>query len=322
MKRKISLVLVTFLIVAGVLGIGISFTNIDAKFNGISKEPRKFGATYMTMTNPYFVMLNETIQEAVEVNGDILLTRDPAQDQGKQNEEILQMLEEGVCAIFLQPVDWKDVKPALKACKKAGVPVFSVDSYVYDQEYVVSTIVSDNYDAGVQCAKDLMRRYDSAKIVLLEHKIMKSVLDRTQGFADTLQGHPGYEIVERYPAGAELETGMAAMRQILKQDNMEFDTVMGSNDPTALGALAALQQEGKAEGINIYGIDGSPDGKAMIKQGYMAGTSAQQPVKLANVAVKTAYQYLKGKPVDKEIIIPVTLITKDNLVDFDIDGWQ
>ena len=104
----------------------------------IEDRPMKFGATYMTMNNPYFKVLNEGIKEVVESNGDILITRDPAQDQKKQNNQILEMLEEGVKAIFLNPVDWKGVEPALKACYEAEVPVFNIDTLVYDYSYVVS----------------------------------------------------------------------------------------------------------------------------------------------------------------------------------------
>lgn len=44
------------------------------------------------------------------------------------------------------------------------------------------TIVSDNYDAGVQCAKDMMERLDSANIVLLKHTTAKSAKERIEGF--------------------------------------------------------------------------------------------------------------------------------------------
>jgi len=40
------------------------------------------------------------------------------------------------------------------------------------------------------------------------------------------------------------------------------------------------------------------------------------------VAAETAYRYLAGEPVDKYISLPSTLITKDNLNSYEIDGWQ
>ncbi len=317
--RYMVVVLIAAVCVAALLLLSGDFSK-TVWFN--DGEQRKFGATYMTMSNPYFVVLDEELRESIEENGDILLTRDPSQDQEKQNQQIIDMINEGVSAIFLQPVDWKNVKPALVACREAGVPVISVDAYVFDQEYVVSTIASDNYGAGVLCAEYIMQKQDSAKIVILGHYKMQSVIDRVAGFKDTLAGHPGYDIVLEFQSGADIETGMEAMHNII-DSGIEFDTLFGGNDPVALGGLAALQKEGAQDRkITIYGVDGSPDGKAMIRDGLMEASSAQQPLLLAKTAAETAYAYLGGERVEKEIVIPVTLVTQSNIANTDIDGWQ
>ena len=88
-------------------GCGITSEPEDAH------EPRIFGATYMTRNNPYFDVLHEAIEEVVEGNGDILISRDPSQDQEKQNGQLLEMIEEGIEVLFLNPVDVEKVKPAL-----------------------------------------------------------------------------------------------------------------------------------------------------------------------------------------------------------------
>lgn len=299
---------------------GCGFLSPETK-ESTKEIPRKFGATYMTMNNPYFEVLNDSIKEVVEANGDILITRDPAQDQEKQNLQVLDMIEEGVDAIFINPADWKDVEPALNACQEAGIPVFNVDTYVYNMEYVVSTIISDNYNAGVQCAKDVMSKKTHAKIVVLNHPNMNSIIDRVNGFINTIGQNENYEIVRIESAGAELEIAMEIMDQII-DSGVEFDVVMGGNDPTALGALAALQLNNIDKNILIYGVDGSPDGKVMIQEGLLEGSSAQRPITIGRTAAEVAYSYFNGNEVDKKIVVPVTLITKENLDEFDITGWQ
>ena len=72
----------------------------------------------------------------------------------------------------------------------------------------------------------------------------------------------------------------------------------------------------------VYGVDGSPDGKAMIKAGFLEGTAAQSPIKIGEKAVQTAYSYLAGETVKKHVTIPVELITADNLKLYDMTGWQ
>lgn len=285
------------------------------------EKHRKFGSTYMTMNNPYFGVLNDSIKEVVEANGDFLITRDPAQDQEKQNEQIYDMLEEGIEVLFLNPVDRKEVEPALKACYEAGVLVFNVDTLVYNTEYVTSVIASDNYNAGVQCAMDMMSKLEGGDIIILDHLIVSSINERVQGFLDTINGNENYKIVARESAGGELEVAMEVMDKLIRS-GITCDVVLGGNDPTALGALAALEANHMDEDILIYGVDGSPDAKSMIKEGYLEGTSAQRPSQIGRIAAETAYSYLDGEQIEENIVIPVTLVTEETLGDFDINGWQ
>ena len=290
--------------------------------NPSERKTYKFGATYMQMNNPYFQDMNAHLEELVEVNGDVLICRDPSQDQEKQNQQIEEMIAEGVDGIFLNPVNYETVKPALIACKEAGVPVFCIDTKVYDEEYVAFCVLSDNYDAGVQCAKDMMKKLDKAKIIILDSPRTYSIQQRVQGFKDTIAGNDNYQVVMQEVGNGELEVSMDIMNQII-ETGTEFDVVLGGNDPTALGILAALQMnQMQDKGILIYGIDGSPDGKVMINEGYFEGSSAQRPLEMAEIAVDMAYDYMDGKETESLVIVPVTLITLDNIDEFDLAGWQ
>lgn len=280
-----------------------------------------FGATYMTMNNSYFEVLNDNIQEIIEANGDILISRDPFQDQKKQNEQIYDMLDEGIDVLFLNPVDWKEVTPALKRCQKEKVPVFVVDTGVYRKDLVESTIMSDNYNAGVQCAKDMLKYKKNAKVIILTHSGIVSTEQRVQGFMDTVRNHSEVEVVEQRETPPELEGSMYVMKGILNEGK-EFDVVFGANDPIALGAIAAMKSRKMFDNVLVYGIDGSVDAKQMINEGIMRATSAQSPIEIGRMAAKTAYNYLDGKKVDKSLSIPVKLITKDTLDHFSISDWQ
>lgn len=284
-------------------------------------EPRIFGSTYMTRNNPFFDVLHESLEEVVEENGDILITRDPLQDQDKQNEQIMEMLEEGIELLFLNPVDWEQVQPALDACKEAGVPIINIDTRVKDRNAAISYIETDNYQAGQECARDMMKRLDHARIVILDNPIQTSITDRVRGFRDTIGDNENYQIVYQEAGAGELEVSAEIVANFLKQD-IAFDVLLGGNDPSALGGLASLQQYRKDENILVYGIDGSPDFKAMLAEGYVTGTSCQSPKNLGRTAGETAYAYLNGENVPKYRALPSKLITKENLYEYEINGWQ
>ena len=246
---------------------------------------------------------------------------DPALDQKKQNEQIKQLVKRKVDAIFLNSVDWKEVESGLKAAKKAKIPVIVIDSQVYRNDLVTMTIVSDNYKAGVLCAKEMMKQKDHANIVLLTHNAARSAVDRINGFTDTIKKNKNYKILASADTQGQIERALPKVDKIIeKYENI--DVVMGLNDPAAMGALAALDSKGAREGVLVYGIDGSPEGKKLIKEGMMTGTAAQSPKQMADTAINAAYKILQGKKVEKKKVISVQMITKKNVEQTDISRWQ
>ena len=314
--KKNSMIILILLISACLLGACIK--KEETKLN---KENYKFGATYMTLNNPFFVALNNGIKDVIEANGDILIALDPALDSEKQVEQIEDLISQDVDAIFLNPADWKAIRPALEAAKKAGIPIINVDAPVFDTELVASIIASNNYNTGVICANDMMRKLKSAKIVILEHPTAKSAIDRTQGFVDTIANLEQYEIVARESSEGQLEQAMPVMEKII-EENPTIDVVMALNDPTAMGALAALQASEREEGVLIYGVDGAPETKQMIRDEKITATAAQSPIKIGKRAAAVAYDLLSGKEVMKEISVDVIFIDKDNVMQYGMTDWQ
>ena len=284
-------------------------------------KQRVFGATYMTMNNPYFQMLDTQIQGLLELNGDVLLTRDAAMDQQRQNQEIQDLVDAGVCAIFMTPVEWDTSGEGVQIAAEAGVPVIVVDAPIQDSELAACSVLSDNYQAGVLCARHLLSVRDSAKILLLEHITARSGADRIQGFRDTIAGHEGFVILGSGESDGQIENAMPVMERLLEQ-HPDADVLMALNDPSAFGGLAAIQGADLSDRFLVYSVDGSPEGKAMVSSGFLTATCAQFPSRVAEEAVKQAYAAISGGCESKEVIVPVELLTAENVDQYGIDGWQ
>ena len=282
---------------------------------------RVFGATYMTMNNPYFQMLDTQIQGLLELNGDVLLTRDAAMDQQRQNQEIQDLVDAGVCAIFMTPVEWDTSGEGVQIAAEAGVPVIVVDAPIQDSELAACSVLSDNYQAGVLCARHLLSVRDSAKILLLEHITARSGADRIQGFRDTIAGHESFVILGSGESDGQIENAMPVMERLLEQ-HPDADVLMALNDPSAFGGLAAIQGADLSDRFLVYSVDGSPEGKAMVSSGFLTATCAQFPSRVAEEAVKQAYAAISGGCESKEVIVPVELLTAENVDQYGIDGWQ
>jgi ribose transport system substrate-binding protein len=283
----------------------------------------KFGASYMTMNNPFYGVINDAIKDRIESNGDILITLDPALDQEKQVLQIEDMVSSGIEALFLTPVDWMGVKPALEMCKEAGVIVVNIDAPVYDEQLVDCIVSSDNYSAGALCAKDLISRLDMGNVVVITHPGAKSSIDRIAGFDDLIfTDGENYKELGRLDSQGQLENAMPLLEDLLRK-TPDVDAVMALNDPSAQGAVAALNAMGFGPGdVLLYGVDGSPDVKRLIQDGWVTGTSAQSPINLGAAAVDAAIKLLNGEKVERLLSIPVEFITSSNVYDYGIDGWQ
>ena len=281
------------------------------KENGVKQK--RFGATYMTMNNPFFGIVNSGIEKIVEQNNDELIVFDPALDYKKQIHGIENFIAQKVDAIFLNPTHWKKIKPALLAAEKAKIPVFVVDAPVFDNDLVVSTISSDNFQAGVLCANHLIYKLKiiSGNIVLLINSKSKSALERIEGFESIINGYPDLKVVAKAECRGQTEITMPVMEKILKKETSKITAVMCVNDPSAFGAIAALEKVNRLKGTYVYGVDGRALALKLIKEGKMTATIIQYPVKIGDLAAKAAYRYLSKGKVKTEIKVPVKIIDKE-----------
>ena len=284
----------------------------------------KIGATYMTMNNDFYKTLNAELEKKTNQQGSRLYVRDSELDEKKQSQQIAYFIKERVDVIVINPVksDSSDIISALNKAKKAGICIIVVDAPMSKQVAVDTTIVSDNYQAGVLIAKDMMGRLSEADILLLEHQNAISAMDRLQGFLDTIKGHPSYRIVSQLETLGQTEESMPQVKNAL-DNGLEFNVVMALNDRAAIGALAAIKDQGVAEKIYIYGVDGSPDIKNFLANtNDIQGTVAQSPIQMGRKVAEVIELLREEKSCDRQYLIPVRLINKDNISEYIVTGWQ
>ena len=275
----------------------------------------------MTLNNPFYEVVDEEIRTVVENHGDILISRDPALSVDRQREEVKELIAEGVEVIFINPVDWQRIEPALEEAYAAHVPVIAIDTSVQDEKYVACTVMSDNYMAGVQCAQHVIANNSGGQIALLKHTEAHSSVDRIQGFRDTIANYPAFTIVDEEECLGQLENAMPAMERILAR-HPQVSIVMALNDPAAMGALAALQNANRIGTVKVYGVDGVPETKEMILQGHMTATAEQSPRQIGKQAAEQAYRLLAGESVPRVIQLPTQLLTRDILLTGGKEGWN
>ena len=282
-------------------------------------EGNKIGYTCMDGTNPFFVTLEASIREVVEAHGDELISLDPQNSNEKQIAQIEDLISQGIVAMFVNPVDRDGIIAGLDKLKEANIPMFGFDTEVADMSYLVSYAGSDNYNAGFVCGEDLVAKCpDGGNIIVLDSPTMQSVVDRTNGFLAAIEGK-GFTVVSQIDCMGNQEQGNLNGTDALTA-HPDAVAIFGGNDPTALGAYAAAEAAGSK--ALIYGVDGSPDIKALIADGKVTGTGAQSPMSIGKTIAEVYYKWLAGEEVEARYPIATFMINADNVAEFGTDGWQ
>lgn len=276
---------------------------------------RLFAVSFQTMNNPFFVELNEGIRRVVESHGDHLVTLDAQFNSLKQKGDVADVLQQKPAALFLNPVNWEGVKGSLLEARRQNVPVIVIDAPVSEPDLVLCQVASDNVEAGRLACEALAKVNPEAKLVIIHYSVNKACIDRVDGFKAEMAKHPGMKLLDTQEAKGTTEAVRPVMRDLLGRFP-DLDAAFPINDPGALGCLSAMESAGKLGQVTVVTVDGSEEGVRAILAGKLHSTSAQFPKIIGRTAAEAAYDHLAGRPVPKDIKVPVKLITRENAAEF------
>jgi ribose transport system substrate-binding protein len=308
--------------------------------------PHSFVFLSNTLNNTYQSTMADTLKRLATSNGDSYVALDPDYDVSKQVNQMLDVANKHVSLVFLIPVDSGGVHAGLDALHQAGIPVINIDTAVVagDVGLVQSVVATDCFMAGKLDGEQMVKNHaDGGKIAILDFPENQSCIDRVQGFLAGLGGSRSkFEIVAQQDGAAALDKSLPIAQDII-QAHPDLKAFFAINDPSAMGAIAAIQATHRS-GIEVYSVDGSPDGKAAIVEGTMTADAAQVPIKEAEVAFNQGLELLKtgkiahesskipeadvsyytgqwGNNIDKATYLPSYLITKE-MAQKDAGKWQ
>lgn len=268
----------------------------------------KIGMTCMDLTNPFFKLISNVMQQEAAKYGYEVVALSGDQDPAKQNNQLADFVAQGYDAIFLNPVDSKSAGEGVKKAYAAGIPVLTFDVQVTDDaasKMIISHIGSDNYQGGRLAGESMMKvTGDKGKIAILSLPKITSCILRVDGFKDYLREHHSrLQIVAELSGEGNRNDGYAVATDIL-QAHPDIVGIFAINDPSALGAYAAVQKAGKLDQITVIGFDASPAGKQAVFEKKLYDTPQQFPRKMAVGTVQAFIKYLEGEEIPQNNFIP------------------
>ena len=295
----------------------------ETEENDEGQTNRLFGFSCADLSDPFCEVLKDSVSVSLEEQGDRILVRDAGKNADVQAEQIGEMIESGVSAVFLIPADPEKITGALENLKAAEIPVINLDVRVHEAALTDGFIGSDNYSAGVYCAEDLIRRMpDGGQIGILECTENSSVTERINGFEEAIQ-NAGFEVTGRISTMPDDGDRLKQELRSMLSDGRSPDVLMCGDDRMALCAMEVLQSSGRSDVI-VYSIGGSPDVKSALKKtdSTLAGIGALSPINMGKTAVKTASVLLENGAYEPEINVETFFIDRENIDMYGTDGWQ
>jgi ribose transport system substrate-binding protein len=309
------------LLLSLLLLVGCNSGGVLKRSPGESKTNEKkgiIGVSVLTLNNPFFKEIGDNITAVAKEQGYETIVVSGDMDPAKQKSQVEDFLQRGCAAIILCPCDSKAVGPAIATCNAEGVPVFTADiACLAEGPYVVTHVATDNYGGGKQAGIAMIEALGKAggKVVIVDYKQAESCILRVKGFKEVIDAHNAehpesqIDIVAELPGEGAKDQGFKVAEDAL-QSHPDLAGIFAINDPSALGAYAALEKAGATDRVKIVGFDGQIDGKQAIKEGKLYADPIQFPDRIATMTVECIVDYFRGEKLPKEKLIPTALYRK------------
>jgi ribose transport system substrate-binding protein len=272
------------------------------------KSKPLIGVSLLTLTNPFFKEMGDTMRAEGEKRGYEVVITSGEFDPAKQKDQVKDFLVRKASAIILTPCDSKSIGTAIIEANTAGVPVFTADiASMATGAKVICHVATDNYEGGKVAGRAMVELLNGkGKVAILDHPEVESVLMRTKGFGEEVAKAPSIQIVAKLPGGGARDKSFASAQDIL-QAHPELDAIFAINDPSALGAISAIEKAGKAGKIKVIGFDGQPEAKQAVKDGKMYATVLQHPRQIATATIDAIAKYMSGEQVPPQNLIATAI---------------
>lgn len=312
MKRVVSLLISLSCTVGILAGCGSKTTDTASAVNE-KKTKHSFAFLPNTQNNTFQASMNDTFKKLCDEKGYEYVCLDPDYNLNTQLSQLSDAANQKFDAVFVIPVDSAGIRQGLEQLKEKNIPVINVDTPVIDtdRDLVKTVIATDAYQAGTLVGQQMVKDYpNGGNIAILDFPSNESCVNRVNGFLEGLgSSKDKFKIVAQQDGKAALDVSMPIATDIL-QSNSDLQAFFCINDPSALGAAAAIKAANK-KGLGVYSIDASPDGKAALVDGGFTAVAAQVPIQIAETALEKAVDLVNGKTIEGNILLPSHIVTVD-----------
>lgn len=294
-----------------------SFIVIFLIFNFLNASENNKKLIYVVpdLNIPFWeIMSNGVKNKAKEFNNPIEVF-DSKNQTKTELENIIKATQTKPDGIILTPTNSSACVTLLKFAKEANIPVIISDIGTEEGEYV-SYVSSNNFEGAYKLGLMLSEKmlelniYNKTVGIIAIPQTRTNGKARTEGFIKALN--------ENNIKGAGLkqlidfsENEAYKFTKELIKENPNLGAIWIQTLNIYNGVLTAIKESNKD--ILLISFDAEPIFVDLISKDLLIGSAMQQPYLMGKKAVETMNLFLDGKNVEKDIILDVLPISKNNI---------
>lgn len=239
---------------------------------------------------------------------------------GQQN--LLQnFITQGVDGLVYAATDAQVLANTTQSALDQGMTVVNIDSGTQPQPEQVPVFATDNVRAAEEGMDYLAEQIgEEGNIAFIPFQPGSSTNDsRAKGFRQGLENYPNIELVAEQSSDSNYNTALQVTEDILTA-NPELDAIYAANEPSTLGAAAAVSQSGREDEITIVGWDATDESIQTLRDGTIDGIVTQNPFEMGYAGVSAAIEMIRtGESVEGGDTGSI-LVTRDNVDSEDVQA--
>jgi len=275
-------------------------------------------------TGDFFQAYLSGVERQAEALGVDLRVFDSRQDAALQADMVDQAIALGVDGIVVQHGLTESMTEAVQRAVDAGIKVVAFDVNV-ENDAVPQIEQSDQLLAQLaleQAIKDNGESFTAGYVYVPGIAPLDRRDEKWREFKDKYSGIN--EVAQFGTLDNPIANSVANQASAVLRANPTINVMFAPYDEFAKGVKIAVDEAGLNNDIKIYSADvSSADIQAMREDASAwVATAATNPAVVGEVSVRALAMLLAGEEPGQSVIVPPTLITRDMLMDLDIQNME
>ncbi|WNS77797.1 sugar ABC transporter substrate-binding protein [Domibacillus sp. DTU_2020_1001157_1_SI_ALB_TIR_016] len=284
--------------------------------SGEDSNKKVIGISLQNFSDEFRTYIIDAMEEEQKKHPDIeFVYADAQNDSSTQKGDIENFVARGVDAIIFTPVDTVAAMDIVNMVNEADIPLIVLNQTFDGADKAAAYVGSESIESGILQMEEVAKLLNGkGNIAIMDGTLgHEAQIKRTEGNMQIIKEHPDMKVVKQGSANWSRPEGMDLMENWMQSS--KIDAVVANNDEMAIGAIMALESEGKLKDTVVAGIDATPAALDMMKEGKLKVTVFQDAAGQGKASIETAVKAANGEEVE-DAIIPYQLVTPENVDEF------